>query len=403
MTLIAKAAAVLGILLIAPFALAQESSITFPIDELGGCTSKEECKTYCDIPSNLEACMTFAEAHGLMPAEEVKRVREFAALVRNQGGPGGCTSPTECRTYCSQEGRFAECRAFAEEHNLERPGDDFNREEPRLDENKAAQAIEQYGGPGGCTSMEACRTFCETEGNHDTCFAYAQEHGLMSAQDIERAKTLIDNEGPGGCRGEECRVYCEDPAHREECFAFAREHRFITEEEAERAEQFHTIIEQGGPGGCRGEECRAYCGNSAHREECMAFAREHGFGPPQEFEQGQQEVGESPYPEFREIPPPGDIPPEMQQEYEERMRMMQEYREGSYPMPPEGQYPPPEGYPPQDQDMRQFEGQQYREQMHQMEQYRTEQYEEPMMPEGADMGATVIQALQLFFNLNWRP
>ena len=83
--------------------------------------------------------------------------------------------------------------------------------------------------------------------------------------------------------------------------------------------------------------------------------------------------------------------------------MMQEYREGSYPMPPEGQYPPPEGYPPQDQDMRQFEGQQYREQMHQMEQYRTEQYEEPMMPEGADMGATVIQALQLFFNLNWRP
>src|SRR6267378_3541671 len=41
------AAIALGILSLGGVALAQESSVTFPIPELGGCTSKEACKQYC--------------------------------------------------------------------------------------------------------------------------------------------------------------------------------------------------------------------------------------------------------------------------------------------------------------------------------------------------------------------
>ena len=47
-------------------AYAQESSITFPVADLGGCESKEACKAYCDIETNKESCLSFAESRGLM-------------------------------------------------------------------------------------------------------------------------------------------------------------------------------------------------------------------------------------------------------------------------------------------------------------------------------------------------
>src|SRR3989338_391085 len=66
-----------GTLLLAGVAFAQESTITFPVPELGNCTSKEQCKTYCDDPANHDSCIAFAESHGLMSKEEVKIAREI--------------------------------------------------------------------------------------------------------------------------------------------------------------------------------------------------------------------------------------------------------------------------------------------------------------------------------------
>ena len=40
--------------------------ITFPISELDNCTSVENCKVFCDQPTSMNACMSFAEKKGLM-------------------------------------------------------------------------------------------------------------------------------------------------------------------------------------------------------------------------------------------------------------------------------------------------------------------------------------------------
>src|SRR3989344_9303688 len=104
---------ILGVLLSTGIILAQEDTVTFPVAELGGCESKETCKAYCEIEANLNACLTFAEAHGLMSKEDV----EIARKVGFEEGPGGCRGE-ECRTYCETEGHTQECLAFAEEHDL---------------------------------------------------------------------------------------------------------------------------------------------------------------------------------------------------------------------------------------------------------------------------------------------
>lgn len=259
----------LGVLVPLSFALAQ--NITFPIDELGGCNSKDECRAYCEAPANMETCLSFGERNGLMSAEEAARARKLSKL----SGPAGCRGK-ECKTYCNDSAHFEECRAFAQERGLTPPGGKPPRgvKGPQIDENRAMQAIEAQGGPGGCKTKDACRTYCSSEGNMKECFAFAKEHKLMSDEDIARAERFANQEGPGGCRGESCKDYCENPEHAEKCIAFAEKNDFIKHEEAEKAKKF---IGKTGPGGCRGAECKTYCEDPAHREGCMQFAIENGL------------------------------------------------------------------------------------------------------------------------------
>lgn len=106
----------------------------------------------------------------------------------------------------------------------------------------------------------------------------------MPPEEIERAEKFLkatSEGGPGGCKGEACRAYCNGPAHQDECFEFAKVHDLIDEHEAEAVEKFKTlraeIKKSGGPGGCDSEEsCHAYCSDASHAEECVAFAVDKG-------------------------------------------------------------------------------------------------------------------------------
>lgn len=276
------ASATLSLSLAAGVALAQEN-ITFPIEELGGCASKEACRTYCDSVANAESCASFAETHGLVSAEEAEQIRTFAG----QAGPGGCEG-SECRAYCADSAHRDECIAFARAHGLTVPPSRAEIEsrtesetefepdidEPSIDEERAMQIVETQGGPGGCRTMEECQTFCDAEGNMEICFAFAVEHKLMSQGEIERARAMMSQTGPGGCRGLECRTYCENPEHADACLAFAEEQGFMEPEEAEKARK---LMNTTGPGGCRGMECQRYCEDANHQEECLDFALQQGF------------------------------------------------------------------------------------------------------------------------------
>ena len=142
----------------------------------------------------------------------------------------------------------------------------------------------EFEGPGDCTNKEECREYCDKDGHEEECLNFALEKGYMTQREVDKALKYLNQTGPGGCRGEECRTYCEDKSHREECLNFAEEHGFISQEEVARMRKFQAIEAEGGPGGCKGDECRVYCEEESHRDECFAFARENGLLQEEEIE-----------------------------------------------------------------------------------------------------------------------
>ena len=110
---------------------------------------------------------------------------------------------------------------------------------------------------------------------------------FMTAEEAAEVRSYLESApegevqeaGPGGCNSEEsCQAYCKDPAHVDECVSYGLSHGFITPEEAENIQEHvragRTFEEDfTGPGGCKGkEECRTYCDNDTHFDECISFA-----------------------------------------------------------------------------------------------------------------------------------
>jgi len=100
------------------------------------------------------------------------------------------------------------------------------------------------GGPGGCSNPGECKQYCTNDENKEECLVFAKEHNLLSQerlQKIEEHRVRIDEKlegrtGPGECASrEECRLYCADPEHAEECIAFGQDEGLIDRERAERS------------------------------------------------------------------------------------------------------------------------------------------------------------------------
>jgi polyhydroxyalkanoate synthesis regulator phasin len=256
-------------LFFALFVFAEEDlppDVTFPIAELGNCGSKLECQAYCDLPENMEACLDYAEAHNLIPPEEIEMARKMLALGVT-AGPGGCRGQNECQAYCDDINHIEECLDFALKYDLIPPAE---LEEAR----KVAQAIKQGIKPPNCRGKDECDIYCNQAEHFEECLNFATAAGLIPPDEIEEAQMVLraikKGVKPPNCRGkEECDIYCSQPAHLEECLTFAEAAGFISPEEAEMARKTGGR----GPGDCRSEEeCQAYCENPANLEECLEFA-----------------------------------------------------------------------------------------------------------------------------------
>ncbi len=274
----------------------------------GGCVSDTECRAYCESDEHFNECIDFAVSHGHLSATEAAEIRNN----RDRGGPGGCKSREECDAFCENPDNIKTCIEFgvanghisaaeAEQFlvDAQRRLDDFGPGrvgpgrrgpggpgEPQIDEQKAQQVLAELGGgPGGCQNFRECDAFCSTAGNEEICLNFAIEHGLMPAGEAEKFKKIINTEGPGGCRGRACEAYCEAPGHEKECLEFAHEQGLISDAEFDEAHKFVSVIEErGGPGGCRGRECEAFCNNPSNRDTCFEFAKSNNLLPPGELE-----------------------------------------------------------------------------------------------------------------------
>ncbi|MBI2013413.1 MAG: hypothetical protein HYS87_01130 [Candidatus Colwellbacteria bacterium] len=260
---------------------ASKDDIVFPVEELGGCTSEEECRSYCDNPDNFRACFAFAKKHNLVegPIAEQKEedLDKFASAMK-EGGPGGCTSHVSCEAYCNNVQNLDECIEFAERHGF------IDNED--LDEAKKIRSAIKRGVqiPAGCTNKEACEEYCMNPDNMEECLAFAEEAGFMDKGELETAKRAMElmrnGETPGGCRTQrECEAYCFEGENIEECMEFGLKMGLMNEEEASQARKMLTFMKEGKmPGGCRTkEQCEAYCNDENNVEECFRFAEEAGF------------------------------------------------------------------------------------------------------------------------------
>jgi len=263
---------IISISLVSAQSIDAEKNIQFPINELGNCRNKEECKTYCDHKDNMSACVSFAAKNGLISQKEAERARKFEVL-NQKTGPGGCTDHKSCEAYCSNINNINECIAFAEEHGLMGASE--------LSEAKKVRSALQNGlkFPGGCTNKESCDTYCSAESHIDECVSFAEKSGFIPKEKLDNARKFVPfmkrGETPGGCTNKEsCDAYCSDESHINECVNFGEKSGFINKDEAD------LIRKTGGkgPGGCIGkEQCDAFCSNEDNGNICFEFAKQHNL------------------------------------------------------------------------------------------------------------------------------
>lgn len=149
----------------------------------GGCRGRA-CETYCNDEANQEACMTFAQEHGLMRPEDTQRMEEGRNQMRQaaQGGPPELQSCIEGIVGAEGSKKMMgrqmgdQIRSCFEKfmgpppgfgpNGQQGPGGQQGEFPGRPGEFPGGGATNgQFpggqGGPGGCSSQEECQAYCQ--------------------------------------------------------------------------------------------------------------------------------------------------------------------------------------------------------------------------------------------------
>lgn len=278
---------------------AAKDDIIYPVPELGNCKNEKECHAYCDAGDNLErvrACIAFAKKYNLLSPKELEEADYYVIARGITNGPGGCGNQQKCDAYCEDPGHLNECLDFAEKHQL-------RSTEEIAEGRKIAAALAQGANlPGGCRTKTECEAYCEDPAHMRACVAFAEQAGFISSEEAEEAKKIIPlmergEKTPGNCaRKEACEKYCYEPSHLDECLAFAEKAGIIPADELADAKKVAPFLKRGEtPGGCRRRaECEAYCSDTAHFEECVAFGEKAGLMSAQDAEYARKVKGMGP-------------------------------------------------------------------------------------------------------------
>lgn len=194
------------------------------------CRNKKECDVYCEAPENMKECIAFGEAAGFLEGEELQEARKVLAAIEGGLTPPPCRGRDACEAYCTSPDNMESCIAFALAAGLMTGGE---VEESK----KVLEVIKKGVKPPACRGKEECDAYCAEPGHTDECVQFAVAAGFMTEKEAEMAKRT-GGKGPGGCVGKEaCEAFCSNPENRLACLEFAKANGMISEEEVRRMEE----------------------------------------------------------------------------------------------------------------------------------------------------------------------
>ncbi|MEK7595951.1 MAG: hypothetical protein AAB564_00125 [Patescibacteria group bacterium] len=157
----------------------------------GGCRGRQ-CEDYCENPEHGEECLNFAVKQGFMDPQEAERAKKFMELAKKPG-PGGCQGKEQCDAFCRQPGNGEACMNFAIENGLMPPEEIERMKQEREIIKKLESQVEKQGGPGGCRGHQECQQYCSDLAHFDECAAFAVNNGMMRPDEAKmKLKEFID-------------------------------------------------------------------------------------------------------------------------------------------------------------------------------------------------------------------
>lgn len=200
----------------------------------GGCRDEKTCVAYCENSAHIQECVLFVEKYDLLPEDELAELKKITSALRAGAiFPGDCTGKENCLAYCENPAHIDECLDFAEKAG-------FISDEELAEARMVAPFLKRGETPGGCKSKAECEAYCGYPDHIDECISFAEKLGLMSAREAELIKKA-GGKSPGDCaRGStnpeeaqtKCAAFCNKEENRQTCFAFAVEMGLMTAEEA---------------------------------------------------------------------------------------------------------------------------------------------------------------------------
>lgn len=214
--------------------------LAFPIKELGNCENQQACKVFCDSPTNMDACISFAEKENLMTPQEVNLSRKVAKRIAAGTMPGNCKTKDECEQFCNNNAdSMGDCIGLAEELGV-LSGEELAQAKQVMNALKNGANL-----PGGCKNKKECEAYCADGSHFDSCIGFAEAAGFVSKEDAEMARK-VGGKGPGDCRGTKaCEDYCNDPAHQDECLQFAKDKNLIPADALQKMEEGKKQMQEG--------------------------------------------------------------------------------------------------------------------------------------------------------------
>lgn len=255
----------------------------------GGCQGKDQCEAFCNKIENIDACIEFGDKNKLMSSEKLGEAKKMQAAIKRGVKPPQCKDKNACDKYCDEADHMEECMTFGIEAG-------FIEGRELEDAQKMLAALKRGIKRPACRGKEACDAYCSDQEHMEECMSFAREAGIMDEKESAEAQKMLNAIKKGAkqpqCRGkEECDKYCSSPEHMDECMAFAEAAGMMSREDVVRARSMKGRT----PGNCTGkEDCEAFCKNPDNQETCMNFIKENELmsqGDLNKMETDKQQFG----------------------------------------------------------------------------------------------------------------